>query len=213
MTSLVFDVLDVVPEQFAVTPQLIAKLRVAETGGEQVHAIALRAQVRINAHQRHYTDAEADGLRDLFGPRQRWSQTLKPFLWMQTSAMVQGFTGASEVDLPLPCSYDFEVSGAKYLQSLREGTIGLEFLFSGTVFTRGQTGFSVTQIPWDREARFDLPVAVWRQLMDQHFPGDSWLRARRDTLEALAAYRSEHGLTSWDETLTKLLERAERVAS
>lgn len=213
MTSLVFDVLDVVPEQYAVTPQLMAKLRVTETDGEQVHAIALRAQVRINAHQRHYTDAEAEGLRDLFGPRQRWSQTLKPFLWMQTSAMIQGFTGAREADLPLPCTYDLEVSGAKYLKSVREGTVGLEFLFSGTVFTRGQTGFSVTQIPWDREARFDLPVGVWRELMDQHFPGESWLRASRDTLDALAAYRSEHGLTSWDETLTRLLERAEQVAS
>ena len=213
MTSLVFDVLDVVPEPYAVTPQLMAKLRVTETDGEQVHAIALRAQVRINAHQRHYTDAEAGGLRDLFGPRQRWSQTLKPFLWMQTSAMIQGFTGAREDGLPLPCTYDLEVSGAKYLQSLREGTIGLEFLFSGTVFTRGETGFSVAQIPWDREARFELPVTVWRQLMDQYFPGESWLRASRDTLEALAAYRSEHGLTSWDETLTRLLGHAQGVAS
>ena len=71
----------------------------------------------------------------------------------------------------------------------------------------------MAQIPWDREARFELPVTVWRQLMDQYFPGESWLRASRDTLEALAAYRSEHGLTSWDETLTRLLGHAQGVAS
>ena len=30
-------------------------------------------------------------------------------------------------------------------------------LFSGTVFTRGATGFSVTQVPWHKEAR--VPAA------------------------------------------------------
>jgi hypothetical protein len=211
MTTLVFDVLGVVPELYAVSPQLTAKLRVTETDGEQVHALALRAQVRVDAHRRPYSDVEAAGLLDLFGPRERWSQTLKPFLWMQTSTMVQGFTGACDADLPLPCTYDIEVSGAKYFQALRDGTIGLEFLFSGTVFTKGSTGFEVTQIPWDREARYDMPVAVWHAMIDQHFPGAGWVRAHRETIDALAAFRSARGLTSWDETLTVLMAEAGQV--
>ena len=43
----------------------------------------------------------------------------------------------------LPCTYDFDVSGATYLHALRDGEVPLLFLFSGTVFCRGRTGFSV----------------------------------------------------------------------
>ena len=32
------------------------------------------------------------------------------------------------------------------------------FLFSGTVFTRGDSGFTVEQVPWQHEAGFRLPV-------------------------------------------------------
>ena len=113
---------------------------------------------------------EETGLLDLFGERGRWPTTLKSFLWMQCSTMVQGFTGSTEVDLPLPCTFDFDVAAAKYLHALRDGEIPLELLFSGTVFTKGQTGFGVEQVPWDLEASYRLPVAAWRRLMDQYFP-------------------------------------------
>ena len=78
-----------------------------------VHAIALRCQVRIEPQRRRYSDDEAAGLVDLFGGRERWFDTLKPFMWMQAGTMVQGFTGSTEVDLPLPCTYDFEVAGVE----------------------------------------------------------------------------------------------------
>ena len=35
--------------------------------------------------------------------------------------MVQGFTGGTQVDLPLECTYDFEVTAAKYFHALRDG--------------------------------------------------------------------------------------------
>ena len=47
-----------------------------------------------------YDVADETGLRALFGDRDRWTDTLKPFLWMQAGAMVQGFTDITEVDLP-----------------------------------------------------------------------------------------------------------------
>ena len=74
------------------------------------------------------------------------------------------------MDLPLPCTYDFEVTGSKYLHALREGAVPLALLFSGTVFTRGTTGFGVEQVPWDCEASYALPVAVWQQLIDLNYP-------------------------------------------
>jgi hypothetical protein len=208
MAELSFTVVDIAPEPYAAVPTLLARVRVEETTGEQVHALALRAQVRIEPQKRRYDDTEEQALLDLFGDRTRYAQTLKPFSWLHTSTVAQGFTGATELDLVLPCTYDFEVSGTKYLHALRDGEIPLLFLFSGTVFTRGATGFSVAQVPWDHEAAYRLPVATWRDLMEAHFPGTQWLRMSRDTVDALARYRHGRGLTSWDAVVTELLAQA-----
>jgi hypothetical protein len=203
-----FQVLDVVAEPYAVAPQLTARLRIAETTGRRVHAIALRCQVRIEPQRRGYEDAEERGLLGLFGERARWADTLKPFLWMQCNTTVQGFTGSTEADLALPCTYDLDVIGTRYLHALDAGDVPLNLLFSGTVFTRGSTGFGVEQIPWECEARHRLPVAVWRQMIDFYFPNTGWLRLDADVLARLAAYRARHGLTSWEETVEKLLGEA-----
>jgi hypothetical protein len=208
MADLSFAVVDVVPEPYGATPTLLARIRVDETTGERVHALALRAQIRIEPQRRHYDDTEQRALLDLFGDRTRFAQTVKPFAWLHASTVAQGFTGATTFDLPLPCTYDFEVSGATYLHALRDGEIPLLFLFSGTVFTRGATGFSVSQVPWECEARFRLPVAVWRALMEAQFPNTEWIRMRRDTVEALAHYRHTRGQTSWDDAVTTLLAHA-----
>ncbi len=205
MPALTFAVVDIRPEPYAVVPNLLARLRIEESTGEQVHALALRAQVRIEPQRRRYDAAEERALLDLFGDRTRFAQTLRPFPWLHASTVAQGFTGSTEFDLLLPCTYDFDVSGTTYLHALRDGEVPLLFLFSGTVFCRGTTGFSVTQVPWDLEARYRMPAAVWRDLMEAHFPETEWVRMRRDTVEALAHYRHVRGLTSWDDAVTALL--------
>lgn len=209
MTALSFTVLGVEPDPYAATPELTARLRIDETSGAVVHAIALRCQVRIESQRRRYTDAEAEGLLDLFGPRERWSSTLRNFLWMNATTMVQGFTESCGVNLPLPCTYDFEVSASKYLHALeRSGSaVPIEFLFSGTVFTKGETGFSVAQVPWDRQASYDLPVEAWRSLVEAHFPNTGWVRLDHDTIAALARFKSERGLISLESAVNELLAR------
>lgn len=207
-TEVTFAVLDVAPEPYAVTPVLTARVGIAAIGDEPIHAIALRCQVRIDPVRRSYSDEEAQGLADLFGTRDRWATTQHTFLWQHTTAMVPGFTGATQVDLPLQCTYDFDVSSAKYLHALRDGTVPLQFLFSGTVFVQGSRGFSVLQVPWDREDRHHMPVSVWRDLIDQHFPNTGWLRLDCETVDALAGYRSAHALLSHDEAIMALLSRA-----
>ena len=212
MAELAFTVADVVPERYAAAPNLLARIRVEEATGARVHALALRAQIRIEPQRRRYDDSEEQALLDLFGDRTRFAETLRPFAWLHASTVAQGFRGSCEIELPLPCTYDFDVSGTTYLHALRDGEIPLLFLFSGTVFTRGTTGFSVEQVPWDREARFRLPVAVWRDLMATFFPGTEWLRMHRDTVEALAQYRHVRGVTSWDDAVTTLLAEASSAA-
>jgi hypothetical protein len=208
MPELSFTVVDIAPERYAAVPNLLARVRVDETTGERVHALALRAQVRIEPQRRRYDDTEERALLDLFGDRTRFAQTLRPFPWLHTSTVAQGFTGSADIELVLPCTYDFDVSGTTYLHALRDGEIPLLFLFSGTVFCRGTAGFSVSQVPWDLEARYRMPAAVWRDLMEAHFPGTEWVRMRRDTVEALVHYRHVHGLTSWDDAVTTLLGQA-----
>ncbi|MBA3309612.1 MAG: hypothetical protein H0U28_06055 [Nocardioidaceae bacterium] len=213
MSDLAFTVVDVFAEPYAVTPQLTARLRIEESTGETIHAMALRCQVRIEPQRRRYSEEEERGLLDLFGARDRWFDTLKPFMWLQTSVMVQGFTGVTEVDLPLPCTYDFEVTASKYLHALREGAIPVVMLYSGTVFTRGTNGFGVAQVPWDRESSYQVPVAVWRQMIDYYFPNSGWLRLDRDTLDALTHYKAAQGHVSYEATVQALLTGAEEAVS
>ena len=113
MVDLEFSVLDITPEPYAAAPQLTARLRIQERSGAAIHAMALRCQVRILAQRRGYDADEEAGLLELFGNRGRWPTTLKPFMWMHSSVLVQGFADSVDVDLPLPCTFDFEVAAAK----------------------------------------------------------------------------------------------------
>ena len=205
MTAWGFTVLDIAATAYAAAPELTARIRIEEPTGQRVHAIALHCQVRIEPQRRRYELADEIGLRALFGDRDRWSQTLKPFQWMQCHTTVQGFTGSTEVDLALPCTYDFDVTGARYLHAVGEGDVPLLLMFSGTVFTRGAQGFGVQRLPWDSEARYDLPVRVWRDMIATYYPHSGWIRLDHDVLAALGDYRARHGLVSWEETVTRLL--------
>lgn len=209
MINLGFTVLGVHAEPYAAVPTLMFRLRISEETGERIHAIALRCQIQIEPRQRHYARAEEERLFELFGEAPRWGETLKTLLWTHASLMVPGFEGSREVDLPVACTYDFELTAAKYFHALDEGEVPLLLLFSGTVFTRGQTGFSVEQIPWEKEAPFRLPVAVWRELMDRYFPDSAWLRLRRETFDALHHFRGRQALPTWDDAITVLLAAAE----
>jgi hypothetical protein len=125
--------------------------------------------------------------------------------------VVPAFTGATVVELQVPCTYDFDVSASKYLAALRDGEVPLELLFGGTVFYRGEGGLlQTTMIGWDREADYRMPISVWRAAMDMYFPGNAWLRLQRETFDRLHAYRAQNSLTSWEETVDRLLESGER---
>lgn len=212
MSELVFDCLDGQFEQFAIAPTLVFRLRVAETTRAEIEAIALRCQIRIEVQRRHYSAEESAGLLELFGETTRWGSTLRPLHFANCAVMVPRIAGSVEVDLPVPCTYDMEVTTTKYFHALRDGEIPLIFLFSGTVFAKTSNGFTIEQVSWTKECSYRLPVSVWRGMMDQHFGGQSWLRLQRETLDLLQQYKARRAATNWDDVLMSLL-MAEEAAT
>jgi hypothetical protein len=203
--ELVFDCLGVRSDPYAAGPTLTFRVRIAETTGERVHAIALRAQFRIEPQKRRYSEPEAEQLRGLFGERTRWADTQRPLQFAEVAVMVPSFTGSVEVDVPVPCTYDLEIAATSYFHALDEGEIPLVLLFSGTLITRGANGFSVTRVPWHKEAACRVPVTEWRSMMDRFFPNCGWLRLDVRTLEALGQYKNARALPTWERTVESLL--------
>jgi hypothetical protein len=204
------------PEPFAAAPLLLFKLLVRQTGAAvPVHAVALRCQVRIEPAKRRYGAGEQDRLRDLFDTPDRWGQTLRAMLWTHASTVVPPFTEQAAVDLPVPCTYDFNVAAAKYFAGLEGGEVPLTLLFSGTVFYEdADRGLQVSQIPWEKEAAFRLPVRVWKDMMELYYPNSAWLCLRKDVFDRLYCYKSRRGMPTWEQALDTLLSAAdERVTT
>jgi hypothetical protein len=208
VAELVFDCVGAAAERYAVAPSMSLRLRIAETTGVKVDAIALRCQIRIEPTRRRYSDAEAERLNDLFGDTQRWAETLKPLQFTTVSHMVPGFTGSTELDLPVMLSYDLEIGSTRYFAGLEGGEVPLLLLFSGTMFSTAGGRLQVQQVPWSKEASYRLPVSIWREAIDAHFPNSAWIRMSLQTFDALQHFKSRQALPTWDATITALLERA-----
>ena len=209
MTSLSFAVVGARAEPYAAGPTVTLRLRLTAAEGARVAAVALTGQVRIEPQRRQYDTGEAERLHELFGDAPQWAESLRPFLWTHVGAVVPGFDGSTAVDVPIACTYDLDVSGAKYLNALGTGDVPLLLLFSGTVFSpSGTTSFTTTPIAWHEEARFGLPIDVWREAMDRHFPNSAWIRIGRDTHDALNRFRAGRALPTWDRAFEQLLEEA-----
>ena len=191
----------------AATPLIALKLRITNfTATETIHAITLRCQVQIEPAKRRYVPNEQEKLLDLFGTPERWARTVKPLLWMNTSVAVPRFTGELLVDLELPCTFDFNVAATKYFHALNSGDIPVAVMFSGTLFYEGPNGaLQISQVPWDRECIYRLPVSVWKDMMEMHHPNSAWLCLRRDTFEQLYNYKVRHGLPTWEQAISKAL--------
>ena len=208
MAELVFDCVGARNERYAVVPTVNFSLRISEATGQRIDSIALRCQIRIQPRQRRYDETEARRLLDLFGEPARWADSLNPIQVTTVTAMVPGFTGSIQMDLPVTCTYDLEVASARYLDALESGEIPLLMLFSGTVFSTVEGRMSVQQVPWSKESSYGLPVSVWRELVDTHFPNSSWIRISRSTLDDLQRFKSLNALPTWDSTLEALLATA-----
>jgi len=208
MTMLAIDVVGAQPAAQTAAPAVAFRLRIEEVAGRTVHAIALRCQVRIEPQGRRHTSDEQERLYELFGHPSQWSRTLRGVTWAQCAVLVPSFDARIEIDLPVACTYDLQVASAKYLHAIRNGDVPLTFLFSGTMFSIGETGMCAEPVPWSLEATYRLPMEVWQSTMDQFFPGGGWLRLERDTIDRLQAFRGRHAVVSWDAAIDILLRAA-----
>jgi len=123
--------------------------------------------------------------------------------------LVPGFTGATDVDVEVPCTYDLEVAAGKYFHALADGVVPMVLLFSGTIFGKGGPGFWVQQVPWHVQAEYRMPISVWDELMERYFPRTAWIRLPKDTVDALLKYKARHAIPTWDAAMERLLKAAE----
>jgi len=201
---------------FAAVPMLAFQLQIDNAAaGEQIHTIALRCQIQIETTRRRYAPEEQERLVDLFGHPDRWSQTLRSLLWTHANLVVPGFAGASTVvDLQVPCTFDFNVAATKYFEGLTDGDIPLNMLFSGNVFYAHPDGpLQVAPISWEQEAKYKLPVKVWREMMDIYYPNSAWINLRRDVFDRLYRYKMQQGIPTWEQAIERVLCDEEVVNS
>jgi Family of unknown function (DUF6084) len=215
MPDLDFQIEDAEVGEFAATPTIAFKLRLKNLAPtESIHTVALHCQIQLEVTRRTYTNQDKEKLRDLFGQSHRWSQTLRNLLWTNIDVNVRAFKDTILVDLPVPCTFDFNVAATKYFHALGEGNVPLCLMFSGTVFYSQDGGdMQVAPISWEKEARFSLPVKVWHDMMESYYPGGGWIHLRRDVFERLYAYKVRHEIATWEQALESMLEAEESVRS
>jgi hypothetical protein len=207
MPDLNFEVISAEVAHYSVIPLLIFKMHIVnENEEEQIQNISLKCQIMLTVNQRRYNAEEKAKLKELFGEPERWGKTLRTFLWTNVNTVVPRFTGSTTVELPVPCSYDFEVVSTKYFNALEDGEIPLNFLFSGTIFYQDEEGnLQIAQISWSKEANYRLPVALWKDAIETAFPNTAWIRMQKDVFDQLYQYKIANGLITWEEALTRLL--------
>ncbi len=210
MIDLDFAVCEMRVERHSMAPLLQCALEVVNrTPDVQVQNVMLRCQIRIEPTRRTYGGGEHERLSELFGLRERWGETLRSFLWTHTDVLIPAFTGSCMADLPVPCSYDFNLAATTYFDGLETGEVPLSLLFSGTVFfCDGDGGLQIGQIGWDKEANYRLPVATWRAMMAQYYPDGNFLCLGRDVFEQLQRFKRAHGHPTFDRALQALLQTA-----
>lgn len=208
MPDLSFEIIDAEVPAYAAVPTLTFKLRVTNAHEEErIHSVSLRSQVQIAVTRRRYSPEAQERLLELFGEPKRWRDTLHPLLWTNTSSVIPQFDGSLVTDLPITCTYDFEVASTKYFDALEDGEIPLAFMFSGTIFYEGEEGnLQVAQIPWSKESFYRLPVATWKEMIARYYPNSAWIRLHKDVFDQLYHYKATHSLPRWEDVITRLLQ-------
>src|SRR5579871_6168822 len=131
LPDLHFQVVEALATPNAAVPQLSFKVRITNSEPEPVHSVALCVQVQIEPVRRRYSPEEQARLKELFGEPERWSKSVHPLLWTNTNVNVTTFTVETIIEVPVPCTFDFNVAVTKYIYGLDGGELPISLMFSG----------------------------------------------------------------------------------
>lgn len=209
MPDLRFQIENVAESPNSATPILSFQVRIKNAEAQSIHSIALRVQVQIEPTRRRYSEQERTHLKELFGEPEQWSKSLHPLLWTNTNVNVPGFSGETVIDIPVPCTFDFNVAITKYIYGIEQGELPTSLLFNGTIFYAGVgIGLQVGQIPWDREASYRVPVQVWREMMDRYYPNTAILSLQRQVFDRLYEFKIQNRIATWEQVFERILDLA-----
>lgn len=206
MPDLDFQIVGVEAAANGLVPLMQFQVAVKNISLETIYSVLLHAQIQIQSPRRAYNPREKENLVELFGTPERWGQTLRNRLWASADTTVGNFIGKTTAFFSVPCTYDLSLAATKYFHALENGRVPLLFLFSGTIFYASENGsLQAKPISWNKEATFWMPLSVWKNLMEEHFPNSAWLYLRRDVFNRLYAYKRAHGDANWEQTIERLL--------
>ncbi len=156
---------------------MVFSAAVIDASERDIQSIALTVQVMIDPAKRGYDEQTRERLAELFGPPTSWTPSTQALSWARIMAVVPGFVGSTTFALEVPCTYDLEVAATKYFYAVADGEVPLSFHFNGTVFYRAAIRrLQVAPVPWSASAHFQMPVAAWRAMIAEHYPGGGWIR-------------------------------------
>ena len=203
MADLAFSITSARAVEHSLAPAIALELAI--TGGP-IHSAMLGCQVAIEPAARAYEDGERSRLGGVFGA----GAPPRALVWAHASVIVPGFVESTCVELVLACPLD--VSGAAaYLAGVQDGVVPIIVQLSGSIFYDRDGRLQVKPVPRDREARWAMPLSVWRAALERHYADQTPVALGRDVLDRLHAYRSAHGLATLDHAIERLLAQGGRA--
>jgi hypothetical protein len=157
--------------------------------GAAVHAVVLRAQIRIDAQRRATRTPRRPGCSTSSARRNGGARPSAPSSGPTPPPLCRGSPAAPRSTCRCPAR---TTSRSQAPSTCTRSPTGWSRWRScsparssaGRRWTAARL-FGVTQIPWHRDAAYRMPVQVWRELMAQHFPNTGWLRVDTRTLGQL----------------------------
>lgn len=210
MPDLDFEVTGVKAASRGLVPLIQFEVSLKKSPADRIHSVMLHSQIQIQSPLRSYNVREKEKLVELFGIPDCWGRTLRNCLWTTAATTFNGLANETKALLSVQCTYDLTIAATKYLHSLEGGDVPLLFLFSGPIFYEDERGqLKVQPISWDAESTYKMPVSIWKQIMEQHYPDSGWFYLRRDVFDRLLALKQRQGDSSWDQTMERLLSIAD----
>ena len=156
------------------TPTLSFAIAVSDASGIPIQFIALSVLITIEPGQRAYDAENRERLVELFGEPERWGSTTGASAGPRSTTSCRASPARRTSRSASSARYDHEIAATKFFGGLDEGVFPLHFHFNGTVHYEGADGrLQILPLAWDRSARFELPVATWREMIDSPLPAGS----------------------------------------